>query len=82
VAVARGHIVTFDGTSEGYTITETVTNVIVRSRTFAGGVTLSADVQANFFPWGGADAVSLNITNDCRNRVLNLLPTGIVEVAS
>ncbi len=79
-AVARGRILHFAATTTGYTITDTGTAETVRQHNFDGDVALAANVDADFFPWGAASTATLSITNGCDTRILNLLPTGIVEV--
>ena len=52
----------------------------IRQRAFEGDVALAADIDADFFPWGAASTAVLNLGNGCQNRVVNIMPTGIVEV--
>ena len=54
----------------------------IRQRTFGGDISLGAATQADFFPWGAADATILDLGNGCQTRTVNILPTGIVEVGS
>lgn len=82
LAVARGRILLFSATTAGYTITDPGTGVLIRGRTFSGDVSLGSAAQANFFPWGAADATILDLGNGCQTRTVNILPTGIVEVES
>ncbi len=44
------------------------------------GLELAADRVSNFYPWGMADTIMLDIGNGCYNCQINVLPTGIVEV--
>lgn len=82
LAVARGRVLRFSATTAGYTITDPGTGVLIRQRAFDGDVSLAAAAQADFFPWGGADATVLDLGNGCQTRTVNIMPTGIVEVES
>ncbi len=82
LAVARGRVLRFSATTAGYTITDPGTGALIRQRAFDGDVTLGAVAQADFFPWGAADATILDLGNGCQTRTVNILPTGLVEVES
>jgi type II secretion system protein H len=82
LAVARGRVLRFSATAAGYTITDPGTGVLIRQRAFDGDVSLAGAAQADFFPWGGADATVLDLGNGCQTRTVNIMPTGIVEVES
>jgi type II secretion system protein H len=82
LAVARGRVLRFSATPAGYQITDRDDGTVIRQRTFDGDVALAAAIQADFFPWGAADASILDLGNGCQTRTVNILPTGIVEVES
>lgn len=82
LAVARGRVLRFSATAVGYTITDPGTGTLIRQRSFDDGVSLGGIAQADFFPWGAADATILDLDNGCQTRTVNILPTGIVEVES
>lgn len=82
LAVARGRVLRFTATTAGYTISDPGTGDLIRDRSFGGEVSLGGAVQADFFPWGAADATILDLDNGCQTRTVNILPTGIVEVES
>jgi len=80
LAVSQGRVVRFVGNSAGYQIVDPITAQVIRGRTFDGCVALGADVTVNFFPWGAADAVTMNVSNGTTSRDVLVLPTGIAEV--
>jgi type II secretion system protein H len=82
LAVAQGRILRFSATTAGYQITDPDNGDVIRQRTFGGDIALGAATQADFFPWGAADATILDLGNGCQTRTVNILPTGIVEVGS
>ena len=73
-------MIRFEGVEDGYRITVPISGRIVREREFAGAVVLSNDVTVNFFPWGAADASTLDLDNGSQMKQIQVLPTGIVEV--
>ncbi|MEZ4389184.1 MAG: GspH/FimT family pseudopilin [Candidatus Krumholzibacteriia bacterium] len=80
LSVSQGRVVRFVGTAAGYQIIDPITFQVIRDRTFEGTVALAADVSVNFFPWGAAEATTMNIGNGSENRAVVVLPTGIAEV--
>lgn len=80
LAVAQGQVIRFEGESDRYRIVDPTDGRVIREREFAADVALGADVIINFFPWGAAEAATLNIANGVENRQVQVLPTGIVEV--
>ncbi len=80
-AVSQGRVIRFVAAADGYTITDPLSGDNLRNRTFEGSVQLLTVLNVNFFPWGAADATNLTIDDGSCNRVLRVLPTGIVEVA-
>ncbi|MHB8078521.1 MAG: GspH/FimT family pseudopilin [Candidatus Krumholzibacteriia bacterium] len=80
-AIANGRVVQVTMRVDGYTITDLGTGAVVANRTFETGVALSAGGDVRFFPWGQADAQNFSV-DGCNGatRVINLLPTGTVEV--
>lgn len=80
IAIANGIVVRVTATTTGYTVTDPVTAQTLRQREFDGGCQLAAESTADFFPWGMADNQTFNLSNDAGARVINLLPTGMVEV--
>jgi len=82
LAVARGRVLRFSATATGYRITDPGAGTLIRERSFEGSVSLGGIAQADFFPWGAADATILDLGDGCQTRTVNILPTGIVEVES
>jgi prepilin-type N-terminal cleavage/methylation domain-containing protein len=80
MSIANGHIFRMTTTPNGYQIVDLVTGDVVRNRVFEGNVQLAVPAVVHFFPWGMADASVFNLQNSTGARVINLLPTGIVEV--
>jgi type II secretory pathway pseudopilin PulG len=80
MSIANGRIYRLVADPTGYTISDPLSGDVVRDRTFEGEVRLSAGATADFFPWGMADATVLNLQNQSGTRVLNILPTGVMEV--
>lgn len=80
-AIANGRVVQVTMRADGYTLTDLGTGNVVANRTFEPGVALSAGGDVRFFPWGQADAQNFSV-DGCNgtSRVINLLPTGTVEV--
>jgi type II secretion system protein H len=79
-AVAQGRVIRFEGEETRYRIIDPISGRVIRDREFGGAVVLLADATINFFPWGAAEATTLNLDNGCQVRQLQVLPTGIVEV--
>ena len=80
IAISNGIVVRVTATTTGYTVTDPVTAQTIRQREFDGGCQLAIDATADFFPWGMADSQVFNLSNVSGARVINLLPTGMVEV--
>jgi len=80
IAISNGIVVRVTATTTGYTVTDPVTAQTIRQREFDGGCQLAIDSTADFFPWGMADSQVFNLSNVSGARVINLLPTGMVEV--
>ena len=80
IAVSEGRVMRFIGEADGYVISDPGSGRIIRDREFAGAVRLQADVTVNLFPWGAADAATLNLDNGNQVRQIQILPTGMVEV--
>jgi len=82
MAVSQGRVIQFETVEDGYQITIPGSGRIVREREFGGAVELADDAVINFFPWGAAEATTLNLDNGCQLKQIRVLPTGIVEVGS
>jgi type II secretory pathway pseudopilin PulG len=80
LSISNGQILRFTADAAGYTITNPVSGRTIRSRQFDGGCALALNATADFFPWGMADTIVLDIANCSGGRRINLLPTGLVEV--
>jgi prepilin-type N-terminal cleavage/methylation domain-containing protein len=80
MSIANGRIYRLAVTPGGYQIIDPVSGDVIRDRQFDGNVQLGAAATIHFFPWGMADAAVFNLQNGCGARMINLLPTGIVEV--
>jgi prepilin-type N-terminal cleavage/methylation domain-containing protein len=80
IAIANGIVVRVTATTTGYSVTDPVTAQTIRQREFDGGCQLAINATADFFPWGMADSQVFNLSNVSGARVINLLPTGMVEV--
>jgi type II secretion system protein H len=80
LAVSNGRIYRLTATAEGYTITDPVSGQTIREREYEGEVALVGEALVNFFPWGMADAATLDLSSSVGTRRVTILPTGIVEV--
>ena len=80
IAVSEGRVMRFIGEADGYVISDPGSGRVIRNRVFDGAVRLQADVTVNIFPWGAADAATLNLDNGNQVRQIQILPTGMVEV--
>lgn len=80
LSISRGEILRFASTPNGYQLTNPVTGDLIREKNFDHGLGLQIDQTADFYPWGMADPVVFNISNSTGAMVVNLMPTGIVEV--
>lgn len=79
-AITRGVVLRISTTENSYTITNPGDGSILRQQNFDRGVGLAIAQQANFYPWGMAEASVFNISNNTGAKQISLLPTGIVEV--
>lgn len=79
-AISNGRVIQFVAAGNGYRITDTTTGTVLVDRALESGVALTADDSTRFFPWGMADAVSFSVGCAAGARIINVLPTGIVEV--
>lgn len=82
MAVSTGEIHRFDATITGYTVTNVVTGVTLRTENFDEGAKLDKAETADFFPWGMASTKTLNLTHHNMKREIQILPTGMVEVTN
>jgi prepilin-type N-terminal cleavage/methylation domain-containing protein len=80
MAVSANTIMQFTSDDAGWSVTNPTTGDVMREREFKHGMSFGADIQANFYPWGMADAKVFNVTNKAGTMVVTLLPTGFVEV--
>ena len=80
LAISNGRILRFTATEAGYQVTDPLSGDILREKNFDRGLALDAAVTVDFFPWGMADATVLTLSNRTGDTVVNVLPTGIVEV--
>ena len=81
VSIANGQVIRVDSNTAGYRVVNPSSGQVLRQQNFDDGLALAAIQQVRFFPWGMADAAVYNITGPVGAKQLNLLPTGIVEVA-
>ena len=80
MAVSSNTVVRFASDAEGWTVTNTATGDVVRERELKHGLDIGGEAEADFFPWGMAEARVFNVNNSAGNIVVTLLPTGMVEV--
>ncbi len=80
LSISNGAILRFECTPAGYQLTNPVTGDLLREQNFEHGLELDQNQTADFFPWGMADPTVFNVSNSTGAMVVNLLPTGIVEV--
>lgn len=80
LSISTSTILRFSATPAGYQLTNPITGDIVREKNFEHGMELDLDQTADFYPWGMADPAVFNISNGTGAMVVNLMPTGIVEV--
>jgi type II secretion system protein H len=81
IAVSQSQVIFFEGFETNYRISNPTSGRVIRERDYPDEVRLAADVAINFFPWGAAEAATLDLNNGHEGRQLLVLPTGIVEVA-
>lgn len=80
VAVSRHTTMRFTSNAAGYEVADPVTGDVLRARELKHGMDIGGELQANFYPWGMADALVFNVENSSGRMVVSLLPTGMVEV--
>lgn len=80
LAVSQGFVFRFEGNANGYAITDPSNSRTIHSREFEGSVSLTANINVNFYPWGAADSVTLTLDNGSQTRSIIVLPTGLAEV--
>ena len=80
LSISQGTILRFSSTPVGYQLTNPVTGDLIREKNFENGLGLANNQTADFYPWGMADPAVFNISNSTGDMVVNLMPTGIVEV--
>ena len=80
LSISTSSILRFSSTPAGYQLTNPITGDIIREKNFDHGLGLQLNQTADFYPWGMADPVVFNISNSTGAMVINLMPTGIVEV--
>jgi type II secretion system protein H len=80
LSISTSEILRFSSTPAGYQVTNPVTGDIIRETNFQNGMSLANNQTSDFFPWGMADPAVFNISNSTGAMVVNLMPTGIVEV--
>ena len=80
LSISNGAILRFASTPAGYQLTNPITGDLLREKNFDHGLELDQNQTADFYPWGMADPAVFNISNSTGAMVVNLLPTGIVEV--
>jgi Tfp pilus assembly protein FimT len=80
LSISTSVILRFSSTPAGYQVTNAVTGDIIRETNFQNGLGLANNQTSDFFPWGMADPAVFNISNSTGAMVVNLMPTGIVEV--
>ena len=80
LAVSGNTIMQFTSDDVGWSVVNPTTGDVLREREFKHGMNFGADIEANFYPWGMADAKVFNVHNSAGTIVVTLLPTGMVEV--
>jgi prepilin-type N-terminal cleavage/methylation domain-containing protein len=80
LSISTATILRFSATPAGYQLTNPITGDIIREKNFEHGLGLDLTQAADFYPWGMADPAVFNISNSTGAMVVNLMPTGIVEV--
>jgi prepilin-type N-terminal cleavage/methylation domain-containing protein len=80
LSISTATILRFSSTPIGYQLTNPISGDIIREKNFDHGLELQIDQTADFYPWGMADPAVFNISNSTGAMVVNLMPTGIVEV--
>ncbi len=80
LSVSSNVVLHFSSTPGGYTLTRPASGDTIRERTFEHDLGLATTQSSDFYPWGMADAAVFNLSNSTGTMVVNLLPTGLVEV--
>lgn len=80
LSIANGVILQFSSTEAGYILRDPSDGSVLRTENFDGGMQLAAAQNTLFFPWGMADATTFTMNGHGQTRLINVLPTGIVEV--
>jgi len=80
LSVSNAQILRFTCTSAGYRVTNPLDASIIRETNFDHGLALGGVATTDFYPWGMADPLVLNLANSAGNKQISVLPTGIVEV--
>jgi len=80
LSISTSTILRFASTPAGYQLTNPISGDIIREKNFDHGLELQINQTADFYPWGMADPAVFNISNSTGAMVVNLMPTGIVEV--
>ena len=80
LSISTSVILRFSSTPGGYQLTNPISGDVIREKNFDHGLGLDQDQTADFYPWGMADPTVFNISNSTGALVVNLMPTGIVEV--
>jgi len=80
LSISTSTILRFASTPTGYQLTNPISGDIIREKNFDHGLELQINQTADFYPWGMADPAVFNISNSTGAMVVNLMPTGIVEV--
>ena len=80
LSVSSSQILRFTCSESGYRVTNPVGGVLIRQVNFTHDLNLGGVAVADFYPWGMADPLVLNLANSAGNKQVSILPTGIVEV--
>ncbi len=80
MAISNGRVYRLNAATTGYTILDPLSGETVRDREFDADVNLVGNASVDFFPWGMADAATLDLNCSVGSRSITILPTGVVEV--
>ena len=80
LSISTSTILRFASTPVGYQLTNPITGNVIREKNFDHGLEFQMNQTSDFYPWGMADPVVFNISNSTGAMVVNLMPTGLVEV--
>lgn len=78
IAISRRTTFRVDFNGTDYEIIQPGPDTVIRSSTAPPGVSITADVNPQFFPWGLADAASITVNGNGMVSNINLLPNGAV----